>query len=63
MIDGTVVPEGIYLTAVALSSRGASERFTRDLEFDICELQVGVFLGWKERARDPGIPHRQFCHG
>lgn len=66
LIDGTVVPGGIDLTAVALSSRERHERFTRDLEFDVCELQMGVFLGWKARGAPfsaiPVFPHRKFCH-
>jgi len=67
LIDGTVVPAEIDLTAVALSSRERHERFTRDLEFDVCKLQMGVFLGWKARGAPfsaiPVFPHRKFCHG
>ena len=67
LIDGTVQPEGIDLTVLPLVSAERHDRFTRNLEFDVCELQMGVFLGWKARGAPftaiPVFPHRKFCHG
>jgi 4,5-dihydroxyphthalate decarboxylase len=67
LIDGTVQPEGIDLTVIPLVSAERHDRFTRNLEFDVCELQMGVFLGWKARGAPftaiPVFPHRKFCHG
>lgn len=52
---------------MALVSREHHERFTRDLEFDVCELQMGILLGWKARGATfsaiPVFPHRKICHG
>jgi 4,5-dihydroxyphthalate decarboxylase len=67
LFDATVQPEGIDLTAIPLVSAERHDRFTRNLEFDVCELQMGVFLGWKARGAPftaiPVFPHRKFCHG
>jgi 4,5-dihydroxyphthalate decarboxylase len=67
LVDGTVQPEGIDLTVIPLISSERHDRFTRNLEFDVCELQMGVFLGWKARGAPftaiPVFPHRKFCHG
>lgn len=67
LVDGTVKASGIDLTVVALPSEERHRRFARDLEFDVCELQMGVFLGWMERGAPftaiPVFPHRKFCHG
>ena len=67
LIDGTVKPNGIDLTVVSLPSEERHRRFSRDLEFDVCELQMGVFLGWMARGAPftgiPVFPHRKFCHG
>src|SRR6266540_4937295 len=67
LVDGTVKAEGIDLTVVALPSEERHRRFSRDLEFDVCELQMGVFLGWMARGAPfsaiPVFPHRKFCHG
>jgi 4,5-dihydroxyphthalate decarboxylase len=67
LIDGTVQAEGIDLTVVSLPSEQRHARFSRDLEFDVCELQMGVFLGWMARGAPftaiPVFPHRKFCHG
>ena len=57
LVDGTVKAEGIDLTVVSLPSEERHRRFSRDLEFDVCELQMGVFLGWIGRgAPFPGDP-------
>jgi 4,5-dihydroxyphthalate decarboxylase len=67
LVDGTVKAEGIDLNVVSLPSEERHRRFSRDLEFDVCELQMGVFLGWIARGAPfsaiPVFPHRKFCHG
>lgn len=67
LVDGTVKAEGIELNIVSLPSEERHRRFSRDLEFDVCELQMGVFLGWMSRGAPftaiPVFPHRKFCHG
>ncbi|MGZ8435492.1 MAG: ABC transporter substrate-binding protein [Candidatus Binatia bacterium] len=67
LVDGTVKAEGINLNVVSLPSEERHRRFSRDLEFDVCELQMGVFLGWMARGAPftaiPVFPHRKFCHG
>ena len=67
LVDGTVKAEGFDLTVVSLPSEQRHARFSRDLEFDVCELQMGVFLGWMARGAPftaiPVFPHRKFCHG
>ena len=67
LVDGTVKAEGLDLTVVSLPSEQRHARFSRDLEFDVCELQMGVFLGWMSHGAPftaiPVFPHRKFCHG
>ena len=67
LVDGTVQAEGIDLEILSLPSEERHRRFSRDLEFDVCELQMGVFLGWIGRGAPfsaiPVFPHRKFCHG
>jgi len=67
LVDGTVKAEGIDLNVISLPSEERHRRFSRDLEFDVCELQMGVFLGWMARGAlftaIPVFPHRKFCHG
>ena len=67
LVDGTVKAEGIDLEILSLPSEERHRRFSRDLEFDVCELQMGVFLGWIGRGAPfsaiPVFPHRKFCHG
>jgi 4,5-dihydroxyphthalate decarboxylase len=67
LVDGTVQAEGIDLNIIALPSEQRHARFARNLEFDVCELQMGVFLGWMGRGAPfsaiPVFPHRKFCHG
>ena len=59
--------ENIDLNVVSLPSEERHRRFSRNLEFDVCELQMGVFLGWMGRGAPftaiPVFPHRKFCHG
>ncbi|MGH7887052.1 MAG: ABC transporter substrate-binding protein [Candidatus Binatia bacterium] len=67
LVDGTVKAEGVDLNVISLPSEERHRRFSRDLEFDVCELQMGVFLGWMARGAPftaiPVFPHRKFCHG
>jgi 4,5-dihydroxyphthalate decarboxylase len=67
LVDGTVQAEGIDLNVVSLPSEERHRRFSRNLEFDVCELQMGVFLGWMGRGAPftaiPVFPHRKFFHG
>jgi len=67
LVDGTIKAEGIDLQILALPSEERHRRFSRELEFDACELQMGVFLGWIVRGAPfraiPVFPHRKFCHG
>src|SRR5512143_3284602 len=67
LVDGTVRAEGIDLDIISLPSEQRHARFARNLEFDVCELQMGVFLGWIGRGAPfsaiPVFPHRKFCHG
>jgi 4,5-dihydroxyphthalate decarboxylase len=67
LVDGTVKAEGLDLDIVSLPSEERHRRFSRELEFDVCELQMGVFLGWMGRGAPfsaiPVFPHRKFCHG
>jgi 4,5-dihydroxyphthalate decarboxylase len=67
LVDGGVQAEGIDLSVISLPSEERHRRFSRDLEFDVCELQMGVFLGWMARGAPftgiPVFPHRKFCHG
>jgi 4,5-dihydroxyphthalate decarboxylase len=67
LVDGTVQAEGLDLNIVMLPSEQRHARFSRTLEFDVCELQMGVFLGWVARGAPfsaiPVFPHRKFCHG
>jgi 4,5-dihydroxyphthalate decarboxylase len=67
LVDGTVTADGLDLNIASLPSEERHRRFSRDLEFDVCELQMGVFLGWMGRGAPftaiPVFPHRKFCHG
>jgi 4,5-dihydroxyphthalate decarboxylase len=67
LVDGTLKAENIDLDVVSLPSEERHRRFSRNLEFDVCELQMGVFLGWMGRGAPftaiPVFPHRKFCHG
>jgi 4,5-dihydroxyphthalate decarboxylase len=65
-IDGSVRAPGLELTVIPMPSAERHARFTRSLEFDVCELQLAVYLGWKSRGVPvtaiPVFPHRKFCH-
>lgn len=67
LIDGKVATPGLDLDVIPLVSQERHARFSRNLEFDVCELQMGVYLGWKSRGVPvtaiPVFPHVKFCHG
>lgn len=66
LIDGKVNPRGLDLNIIALPSAQRHNRFVKNFEFDICELQVAQFLGLKSRGAPitalPVFPHRRFNH-
>ena len=67
LIEGRVATPGLELDVIPLVSQERHARFSRNLEFDVCELQMGVYLGWKSRGVPvtaiPVFPHVKFCHG
>ena len=50
LIDRTVATPGLDLTVIPLSSAERHTRFVRNLEFDVCELQIAQYLGLKSRG-------------
>ena len=66
LIDGTVATPGLDLTVIPLPSAERHTRFARNLEFDVCELQIAQYLGLKSRGAPitaiPVFPHRRFNH-
>ena len=66
LIDGTVATPGLDLTVIPLPSAERHTRFVRNLEFDVCELQIAQYLGLKSRGAPitaiPVFPHRRFNH-
>ena len=66
LIDGTVATPGLDLTVIPLPSTERHTRFVRNLEFDVCELQIAQYLGLKSRGAPitaiPVFPHRRFNH-
>jgi 4,5-dihydroxyphthalate decarboxylase len=66
LIDGTVATPGLNLTMIPLPSAERHTRFVRNLEFDVCELQIAQYLGLKSRGAPitaiPVFPHRRFNH-
>jgi 4,5-dihydroxyphthalate decarboxylase len=66
LIDGTVSTPGLQLKVLPLPSAERHRRFVRNLEFDVCELQVAQYLGLKSRGAPmtaiPVFPHRRFNH-
>ena len=66
LIDGTVATPGFDLTVIPLPSAERHTRFVRNLEFDVCELQIAQYLGLKSRGAPitaiPVFPHRRFNH-
>jgi 4,5-dihydroxyphthalate decarboxylase len=66
LIDGTVATPGLNLTVIPLPSAERHSRFVRNLEFDVCELQIAQYLGLKSRGAPitaiPVFPHRRFNH-
>jgi len=66
LIDRTVPTPGLDLTVIPLPSAERHTRFVRNLEFDVCELQIAQYLGLKSRGFPitaiPVFPHRRFNH-
>ena len=66
LIDGTIATPGLDLTVIPLPSAERHTRFVRNLEFDVCELQIAQYLGLKSRGAPitaiPVFPHRRFNH-
>ena len=66
LIDGTVSTPGLVLNVIPLPSAERHKRFIRNLEFDVCELQIAQYLGLKSRGLPitaiPVFPHRRFNH-
>lgn len=66
LIDGKIPTPGLDLTVLPLPSAERHRRFVERLEFDICELQVALYLGLKSRGAPmtalPIFPHRRFNH-
>jgi hypothetical protein len=56
LIEGKVNISGIDLDVTVLSSGERHSRFMRNLEFDVCELQVAQDLGLKTPAPITAIP-------
>jgi 4,5-dihydroxyphthalate decarboxylase len=66
LIDRTIPTPGLDLTVLPLPSAERHKRFVRNLEFDVCELQIAQYLGLKSRGVPitaiPVFPHRRFNH-
>ncbi|MBF8253778.1 MAG: ABC transporter substrate-binding protein [Deltaproteobacteria bacterium] len=66
LIDETVPTPGLDLTIIPLPSAERHTRFVRNLEFDVCELQIAQYLSLKSRGVPitaiPVFPHRRFNH-
>ena len=66
LIVGTFSTPGLQLKIIPLPSSERHTRFVRNLEFDVCELQVAQYLGLKSRGAPitaiPVFPHRRFNH-
>jgi 4,5-dihydroxyphthalate decarboxylase len=66
LIEHTVPTPGLDLNVRPVSSSERHTRFVTQWEFDVCELQIALFLGLKSRAAPitaiPVFPHRRFNH-
>jgi 4,5-dihydroxyphthalate decarboxylase len=66
LIDGAVSAPGLKLQLIPLPSAERHTRFVRNLEFDVCELQIAQYLGLRSRGFPitaiPVFPHRRFNH-
>jgi len=66
LIDRSVPTPRLDLTVIPLPSAERHTRFVRNLEFDVCELQIAQYLGLKSRGAPitaiPVFPHRRFNH-
>ncbi|MEA2639073.1 MAG: 4,5-dihydroxyphthalate decarboxylase [Chloroflexota bacterium] len=67
LLDGTVKPEGIDLTTIAVPTPERMFRMIQNDEFDVCESSSAMFLAGFEAGRQwiglPVFPHRRFRHG
>ena len=68
LLDGTVQPRGVRLSAFAMPSPERHWRMLRHQEFDVCELSLAgyskVFAREPEKwAAIPVFPHRRYRHG
>jgi 4,5-dihydroxyphthalate decarboxylase len=66
LIDRTVPTPGLDLKVIYVPSSQRHARFVTNFEFDVCELQIALFLGLKSRGVPitaiPVFPHRRFNH-
>lgn len=66
LIDHRVPTPGLDLAVIPVSSSERHARFATKFEFDVCELQIALFLGLKSRGAPitaiPVFPHRRFNH-
>jgi 4,5-dihydroxyphthalate decarboxylase len=66
LIEHTVPTPGLDLKVMLVSSSERHARFVTKFEFDVCELQIALFLGLKSRGAPitaiPVFPHRRFNH-
>jgi 4,5-dihydroxyphthalate decarboxylase len=66
LIDRTVQTPGLDLKVIYAPSSQRHARFVINFEFDVCELQIALFLGLKSRGFPitaiPVFPHRRFNH-
>ena len=67
LIDRTIATPGLDLTVIPLPSAERHTRFVRNLEFDVCELQIAQYLGLKSWGFPitaiPVFPHRRWRCG
>jgi len=67
LIDGTVRTQGVDLTAVPLVSGERHNRVAHNVEFDVTEIQMAMYVAWKALdAPVTAIPvflFRKFNHG
>jgi len=66
LIDGATPAPGLDLKVIPLPSGERHRRFVRNLEFDVCELQIAQYLGLKSGGAPitaiPVFLHRRFNH-
>ena len=66
LIDDAVATPGLNLKVIPLPSAERHTRFVTNFEFDVCELQIALYLGLKSRGVPitavPVFLHRRFNH-